>query len=128
MEALRATTEAKESWLRFFHSEDCGPSRSRSFCGRCGAQVCYHLAIPPEYTSTGKLPDGWSDLFDIYLGSVDREFLENDWLVPEAELQFKHGTLLGKRISVTAKPLKHLIKMQEWDGMVEDEELRKLAN
>lgn len=136
MDVLRAvdgsgrTTDGSSTWLRFFHSFACGPGFSRSFCGRCGTQVCFHFNISPDFCYGGKLPDGWSDMFDLNLGTVDREFLEKDWLVPDSEVNFKHGVLLGKTVSATAKYLKPLSKAQglgDEDGMVTEDELAALA-
>ncbi|KAI9158621.1 hypothetical protein HJFPF1_06619 [Paramyrothecium foliicola] len=124
---LRALPGTEKTWLRFFHSGNCGASKSRSFCGRCGTQVCYHLELTPEHTYNGVMPNGWSDLFDVYLGSVDRQFLEKDWLLPACDLQFKHGTPLSKQVSATAKIFKDIPKMQEWDDVVVEEELAELA-
>jgi hypothetical protein len=118
------------TWLRFFHSFACGSSFSRSFCARCGTQVCFHFNLQPEFCHGGELPDGWADVFDLNLGTVDREFLENEWLIPSSEVNFKHGVLLGKTVSATAKYLKPLSKAQglgDEDGMATEDELATLA-
>ncbi|RKK76817.1 hypothetical protein BFJ69_g6766 [Fusarium oxysporum] len=110
MDNLRATGETK-TWLRFFHSVKCSLDVSRSFCGRCG---------------NAALPDGWRDSFHLYLGTLDREFLEKDWFNPDSEVNFKHGTPLSRCVSATAKGLKDLPKMQEFDGQATEEELATL--
>ncbi|CVK87905.1 uncharacterized protein FMAN_05287 [Fusarium mangiferae] len=125
MEVLRATGETK-TCLRFFHSVKCNSDVSRSFCGRCGTELCFHLKLEPEYCADGKLPDGWRDSFHLNLGTLDREFLEKDWLSPGSEVMFKHGTPLSRRVSATAKGLKDLPKMQEFDDEVTEEELATL--
>uniref|UniRef100_A0A0D2XTV5 CENP-V/GFA domain-containing protein n=1 Tax=Fusarium oxysporum (strain Fo5176) TaxID=660025 RepID=A0A0D2XTV5_FUSOF len=99
---------------------------SRSFCGRCGTQLCFHFKLEPEYCADGKLPDGWRDSFHLYLGTLDREFLEKDWFNPDSEVNFKHGTPLSRCVSATAKGLKDLPKMQEFDGQATEEELATL--
>ncbi|KAF5254132.1 hypothetical protein FANTH_1014 [Fusarium anthophilum] len=125
MDVLRATGETK-TWLRFFHSVKCTSDVSRSFCGRCGTQLCFHFKLEPEYCADGKLPDGWRDSFHLYLGTLDREFLEKEWFNPHSEGMFKHGTLLSRCVSATANGLKDLPKMQEFDGQVTEEELATL--
>lgn len=122
--------ESGKTWLRFFHSFDCGMNFSRSFCGRCGTPVCFHIGLKPEWCDGRKLPDGWSDIFDIYTGSVDRVFLDKDWLFPQSEVNFQHGTLFSKTVSATAKYLKHLPKAQafsEKEDKASENELAKLA-
>ena len=37
------------------------------------------------------MPDGWPDMLDIVLGTVDREDLELDSLVPERQLWWDKG-------------------------------------
>ncbi|KAF5988824.1 hypothetical protein FBULB1_1282 [Fusarium bulbicola] len=125
MDVLRATGETK-TWLRFFHSVKCTSDVSRSFCGRCGTQLCFHFKLEPKYCADGKLPLGWRDSFHLYLGTLDREFLEKDWFNPHNEGMFKHGTLLSRCVSATANGLKDLPKMQEFDGQVTEEELATL--
>ncbi|KAI3574100.1 hypothetical protein IWW34DRAFT_753560 [Fusarium oxysporum f. sp. albedinis] len=123
-DAFRATEESK-SWLRFFHTTNADESWSRSFCGRCGSHVCFHFKLMPEYCHGGKLPDGWQDVFHLYLGGVDREFLEKDWFTPSVEVMFKNGTPFSRCVSATAKGLRNVSKVQEFDGEVTDEELAK---
>lgn len=124
------SSDSNSTWLRFFHSLDCGANMSRSFCGRCGTQVCFHFRLKPEYCYNGELPDGWSDLFDLFLGTVDREFLDKDWFLPNSEVNFMHGTLFSRTVSATAKHLKSLPKSQGMggdEGMVGEDELAALA-
>jgi hypothetical protein len=127
MEVLRATGETK-TWLRFFHSAKCNSDVSRSFCGRCGTQLCYHFKLEAEFCADGKLPDGWRDSFHLYLGSLDREFLEKDWFNPYSERCFKYGTPLSRCVSATAKGLRDLPKMQKFVGQVTEEELAALRS
>ena len=37
------------------------------------------------------MPDGWPDMLDIVLGTVDREDLERDSLAPERQLWWDRG-------------------------------------
>lgn len=54
------------TWLRFHKSSD---PRYRSFCGRCGTPICYNYR---------PMPDGWPEMLDIVLGTIDREDLERE--------------------------------------------------
>ncbi|KAF4468579.1 hypothetical protein FALBO_4528 [Fusarium albosuccineum] len=127
MDILRADKESK-TWLRFFHSTKCGPDLSRSFCARCGTQLCFHFKLAAEYCFEAKLPDDWQDFFHLYHGSLDREFLEKDWFAPHSEVNFKYGTPFTKSASATAKGLKCLHKLQGFDEDVAEEELAKLSS
>ena len=55
--------------LKFYHSS---PPITRTFCGRCGTNLTYFL-------SRG-LPD---EIFDVVLGTLDREDLEREWMAPD---------------------------------------------
>jgi hypothetical protein len=112
IEGSGASNDTGSTWLRFFYSLEAGENASRSFCGRCGTQVCFHFKLIPEYCHGGELPDGWADLFDIFVGTMDREFLEKDWLLPDSEVNFKCGTLVGRTVSASSKYLKGLPKSQ----------------
>lgn len=126
MDVLRATQESK-TWVRFFHSIDCGPDWSRSFCGRCGTPVCFHFHLLPEFCHDGNVPEDVTDLFHVNLGTVDRKFLDLNWFVPNVEVYFKNGTPFSKMVSATAKGLKNVTKLQEFDGVVEYKELEELG-
>ncbi|KAJ4247436.1 hypothetical protein NW762_013111 [Fusarium torreyae] len=125
MEVFRATEESR-SWLRFFHTTNADKSWSRSFCGRCGTHVCFHFKLIPECCHGGKLPNGWQDAFHLYLGGIDRVFLEKDWFTPSTEVMFQYGTPFSQCVSATAKGLKNVSKVQDFDGAVTEEELAKL--
>jgi hypothetical protein len=66
------------TYLSFFESS---PTKTRSFCSRCGTPLTY--AVVP-------MPEGWPDMLDIVLGTVDREDLEKD-LAPEREMWQDRG-------------------------------------
>jgi hypothetical protein len=67
-----------DTYLSFFESS---PAHTRSFCSLCGTNLTY--AVVP-------MPQGWPDMLDIVLGTVDREDLEKD-LSPERELWHDRG-------------------------------------
>ncbi|RSL92297.1 hypothetical protein CEP52_013896 [Fusarium oligoseptatum] len=119
--------EESKTWIRFYHSTTCGKALSRSFCGRCGTPICFHFKLIPEYCHEGNMPKDFEDLFHIYLGTVDREFLDKELFIPDMEVNFKFGITFGKTVSATAKGLKEIPKVQEFDGEVSKEELQKLA-
>ncbi|KAF4421769.1 mss4 [Fusarium austroafricanum] len=113
VDVLRATGESK-TWLRFFHSGKASAAMSRSFCGRCGTPLCSHFRLEPEFCFEGKMPEGWCDCFHLSLGTLDREFLEQDWFNPGSEIMFKYGTTMSRCVSATAKGLRELLKVQEF--------------
>ncbi|KAI9714896.1 MAG: hypothetical protein M1820_000185 [Bogoriella megaspora] len=82
-EALRQNSkECQESTLRFFvGSKD----RTRSFCGHCGTNIAYAAWPLPESAK------GFPDLFDVVLGTLDREDLEQSELRPERQLWWEKG-------------------------------------
>ena len=69
--------------LKFYKST---PGRCRWFCGTCGTMVAYTVddgQIPSEW--------GWPKMLDIWLGTVDREDLEKDWMAPERMMWCEKG-------------------------------------
>ncbi|KAF5027506.1 hypothetical protein F66182_377 [Fusarium sp. NRRL 66182] len=126
-DVFRATAESR-SWLRFYHTTKAGEDWSRSFCGRCGSHVCFHFKLVPEYCHSGKVPDNWQDVFHLYLGGIDREFLDKGWFAPSTEAMFKYGTPFSRCVSATADCLKHVTKLKEFDEQVTKEELAGLRS
>lgn len=123
-----ASDDVGSTWLRFFHSVNAGENMSRSFCGRCGTHFCFHFKLEPMYCHNGEAPEGWVDMFDIFVGTLDREFLEKDWLHPDSEVNFSCGTLIGRSVSASAKYLKALPKLQDMgDQYASKEEVAALA-
>ncbi|KAE9369025.1 hypothetical protein N431DRAFT_428696 [Stipitochalara longipes BDJ] len=57
-------------------------TKFRGFCDNCGTSLCYRSTA---------LMESWPDMVDILLGTVDREYLEKDWLKPERELWWDMG-------------------------------------
>jgi hypothetical protein len=65
----------------FLKSYESSHERWRWFCNRCGTSIGY----------TAVMPSGFPDMLDITLGSVDRENLDGDTLVPERHLWWGYG-------------------------------------
>ncbi|KAL9113062.1 MAG: hypothetical protein Q9227_002674 [Pyrenula ochraceoflavens] len=64
--------------LKYYRSSE---GRNRWFCGQCGTNLGYSLeegVVPSEW--------GWPKMLDIWLGTVDREHLEKEWMKPERRL------------------------------------------
>lgn len=70
---------SRDTFLTFYQSS---PGRRRSFCGRCGTNIAY--AIFPT-------PEGWTEMLDLVLGTVDRKDLEDQELSPERQLWWDYG-------------------------------------
>lgn len=80
MTALREDSpESKDSSLRWYNSS---PYRTRTFCGNCGTNLTY--AIFP-------MVEGYPDIFDVVLGTLDRECLQDDYVKPERHLWWDCG-------------------------------------
>jgi len=65
--------------LRWYRSSD---TKFRGFCEICGTSLCYRSSA---------LEDGWPDMVDFLLGTLDREDLEKDWFIPEREMWWEKG-------------------------------------
>ena len=92
VDVLRAGVEgSKNTWLHFFHSFMCNEYLSRSFCGRCGSPVSVHYQPSKEFMGPMFVqPEGWTDVVDLFLGSVDKHILnKEDWLEVRHELNFE---------------------------------------
>jgi len=79
---------SEDSFLTFYQSSE---NRRRSFCGRCGTSVSY-AALP--------MPEGWPDMLDIVMGTVDRGDLEGEALRPERMLWWDYGVGWIKDLSM----------------------------
>lgn len=72
MTALRQNSpESRGSTLRWYVSS---PNRTRTFCGHCGTNLTY--AILP-------MVEGYPDIYDVVLGTLDRGDFEKGWVQPE---------------------------------------------
>ena len=71
------------STLGHYHSS---AGRNRWFCRKCGTMLFYTL-------SEGVIPEdwGWPQMLDIWLGTVDRECLEKEYMKPERMLWCEMG-------------------------------------
>lgn len=70
------------------------PDRNRWFCVRCGTPVGYTIdagVVPVEW--------GWPPMLDIWLGTVDRQFLEEEWMAPERMLWCEKGIGWVRRLA-----------------------------
>ena len=80
LEALKdGSSVARGSTVRWFHSS---PKRTRTFCGHCGTNLTY--AIWP-------MVQGYPDIFDTLVGTMDRSCLEKDWMEPERQCWWDKG-------------------------------------
>ncbi|MCJ1453996.1 hypothetical protein MMC28_004346 [Mycoblastus sanguinarius] len=70
---------SSDSFLTFYVSSK---GRRRSFCGRCGTNLAYAMFPTPV---------GYPDMLDVVLGTVDREYLEHEWMVPERMMWWDCG-------------------------------------
>lgn len=90
---------AKDTWLRFFHSYQCDAEvASRSFCGRCGSPVAFHYRPRAEYYGQWfRSPDGWEDVVDVMLGTVDKFCLDKDGMQVEHDMTWSEAPSWSKR-------------------------------
>ena len=58
------------------------PNRTRTFCGHCGTNLTYTI-FP--------MVEGFPDIFDTILGTIDGEDLEKGWLAPDRHLWWEKG-------------------------------------
>lgn len=106
--------------------------RFRWFCQNCGTPLGYSVSdgvIPEEW--------GWPKMFDIWLGTVDREDLEKDFMRPERQLWCQRGVPWIRELSTSGArsadgapipqhPLTKIDK-KEGDDITEDLKALKLA-
>lgn len=78
-EIFNPGTASEKTFLTFYESSE---GRRRSFCGRCGTNLAYSIFPTPE---------GWPEMLDVVLGTVDREYLEGHNLAPERQLWWDCG-------------------------------------
>ena len=77
--------------LKFYHSS---PPVTRTFCGRCGTNLTYFLGRG--------LPD---EIFDVILGTMDREDLEGEWMAPDRHCWWDCGIKWVQELSNGGKGL-----------------------
>ena len=73
-EMFRKGRDSEDYWLKFYKSSD---NVTRTFCGRCGTNLTYAI-----WPSMGE-GEGWPDIFDVLLGTLDKEHLEKEYLAPD---------------------------------------------
>ena len=78
-EIFKSSAASANTLLTFYESSE---GRKRSFCGRCGTDLAYSIFSTPE---------GWPEMLDLVLGTIDREFLGGSNLVPERQLWWDCG-------------------------------------
>ena len=78
-EIFNPNTASANTLLTFYESSE---GRRRSFCGRCGTNLAYSIFPTPE---------GWPEMLDVVLGTVDREYLQGHHLAPERQLWWDCG-------------------------------------
>ncbi len=89
-----------DTYLSMYESS---PLRTRFFCSRCGTSLAY--AVVP-------IPEGWVDMLDLVLGSVDREDLETKALAPERHLWWDCGI---SWVHEASSGYGNLVKHPLWD-------------
>lgn len=83
-EVLDFDSLAGKDW--YLSAYNSSPKRSRWFCSRCGTPFAYSVGrgvVPPEW--------GWPPMVDFWLGTVDREDLEKDYMHPERMVYCEKG-------------------------------------
>ena len=114
--------ELKDSFLSVYKSSD---GRSRWFCGRCGTMIAYSIDpgfIPAEW--------GWPPMIDFWLGTVDREDLEKDYMAAERKLWCEKGVPWIRKLSQVGAgdiPEHPLTKIDKLVGDDIEEDLKELA-
>ncbi|KAF2115244.1 hypothetical protein BDV96DRAFT_646258 [Lophiotrema nucula] len=73
----------------FLRSYESSHERWRWFCSRCGTSIAY----------TAVMPEGFPNMLDITMGSIDRGHLESDALVPERHLWWDYGVDWIRRLA-----------------------------
>ncbi|TGO59095.1 hypothetical protein BCON_0048g00210 [Botryotinia convoluta] len=78
-EIFRPGRSANDSFLTAYTSSE---ARTRYFCGRCGTNVGCRVSPKPE---------GWPEMLNVVMGSIDMEDLESDVIIPKRALWLDHG-------------------------------------
>ena len=98
--------------------------RNRWFCSMCGTMLFYTISedsIPSEW--------GWPKMLDIWLGTVDREVLEKEWMKPERILWCEKGVPWIRELAKNGAggvPEHPLTKIDKHDGDDVEDDLREL--
>ncbi|KAF3361162.1 hypothetical protein VDGD_06958 [Verticillium dahliae] len=97
---------AEGTTLGFFHAFICDKeAASRSFCIRCGGPIAFHCRPQAEWFGPSfQQPEGWSDIFDVLLGTVDRHHLDKeDWLAVEHDQAWDEALCWNKAVLVKGR-------------------------
>ncbi|CRJ84765.1 hypothetical protein BN1708_009143 [Verticillium longisporum] len=97
---------AEGTALGFFHAFICDKeAASRSFCIRCGGPIAFHCRPQAEWFGPSfQQPEGWSDIFDVLLGTVDRHHLDKeDWLAVEHDQAWDEALCWNKAVLVKGR-------------------------
>ena len=86
-EAFRPCPEKVDNFVGQYRSSE---GRTRFFCMRCGTSLAY--AVHP-------MPEPWPPMLDIYLGTLDREDLDTEYMEPERHLWWNWGMEWTKRFA-----------------------------
>lgn len=83
-EVLDFNNLAGKNW--YLNAYNSSPNGSRWFCSRCDTQFAYSVGegvVPWEW--------GWPPMVDLWLGTVDREATEKDYMHPERMVYREKG-------------------------------------
>ncbi|KAF2648431.1 hypothetical protein K491DRAFT_612767 [Lophiostoma macrostomum CBS 122681] len=86
LDVFTSTPSASDHFLKSYESSN---ERWRWFCSRCGTNIAY----------TAVMPEGFPNMLDIAMGSVDRCHLETSALIPERHLWWDYGINWVQRLS-----------------------------
>lgn len=100
-EIFNPSPASEKTLLTFYESSE---GRRRSFCGRCGTNLAYAMFPTPE---------GWPEMLDVVLGTVDREYLDGHHLEPERQLWWDCG--IDWIRSLTTEGVGHLAKHPSYE-------------
>ncbi|CAF9943579.1 MAG: hypothetical protein ALECFALPRED_000713 [Alectoria fallacina] len=81
---------------------------TRTFCGRCGTNLTYFM--------THGMGEGYPEIFDTILGTLDREDLEKDWMAPDRHCWWSCGIEWVQQLSNggTVLPVHPTFKVNEF--------------
>lgn len=87
LEIFKPSEAIEDSFLAAFVSS---PARTRYFCGRCGTNIGYRVS---------PMPEGWPEMLDVVMGSINREDLEGEAMVPERAVWCDFGIGWVRRLA-----------------------------
>lgn len=80
--------------LKFYQSSS---AITRTFCGRCGTNLTYFIGHG--------MGEGFPEIFDVILGTLDREDLEQEWMAPDRHCWWSCGIKWVQELSNGGKVL-----------------------